>query len=109
MTDTPARDFLLPRLEALLAEAKARGISRDVAVAVLIDLVEGPGFNDTPLDPLEDTAPVRDEDAPLTAPEEEAERRDEQPVLTGPDSAWSALGALGRTAGPGRLFRRRRR
>jgi hypothetical protein len=38
---------MLPRLIALLAEAEKAGIARDVAVAVLTDLVEGTDFNDT--------------------------------------------------------------
>ncbi len=54
MNATPARDFLSPRLIALINDATAHGITREVAVAVLIDLVTGPGFNDTPLDPRED-------------------------------------------------------
>ena len=41
---SPARDFLLPRLTALVDEAVASGIAGDVAVAVLIDLVTSPGF-----------------------------------------------------------------
>jgi hypothetical protein len=52
-------------LNALLAEARGRGISRDVAVAVLIDLVTGPGFNDVELDPLVDAPPVHPDNAPL--------------------------------------------
>ncbi len=64
-TDTPARDFLLPGLNALVAEAGSRGISRDVAVAVLIDLVTGPGFNDVALDPSQDAPPLHPDNAPL--------------------------------------------
>jgi hypothetical protein len=45
MTDTPAHAWLLPRLRALLDEADIAGISREVAVAVLADLIEGPEFN----------------------------------------------------------------
>ena len=56
--DTPARDFLLPRINAMLTEARGLGISREVAVAVLIDLVTGPGFNDVPLDPTQGAPPV---------------------------------------------------
>ncbi len=69
MTSTPARDFLLPRLTALLADAAAQGIAREVAVAVLIDLVTGPGFNDTPLDPRADDPPAQPETSPLTVDE----------------------------------------
>jgi hypothetical protein len=49
MTDTPVHDFLLPRLEQLLADAAANGIDRTIAVAVLTDIVTGPGMNPTHL------------------------------------------------------------
>ena len=55
---TPAHDFLLPRLTALLDEAAANGIARDVAVAVLTDLVTGPAFNTASPDPLADASPT---------------------------------------------------
>jgi hypothetical protein len=42
---TPARDFLEPRLTTLVDEAVARGFARQVAVAVLIDLITAPEFN----------------------------------------------------------------
>ena len=45
MTDTPARAWMHPRLIALLVEAKQAGIARDVAVAVITDLIEAPEFN----------------------------------------------------------------
>jgi hypothetical protein len=67
-TETPARDFLLPRLNALLADAAVAGFGRDVSVAVLIDLVTGPGFNDVPLDPREDD-PHGHEVAPVSITE----------------------------------------
>jgi hypothetical protein len=63
--DTPARDFLLPRINAMLTEARGLGISREVAVAVLIDLVTGPGFNDVPLDPTQDAPPVHPDNFPM--------------------------------------------
>ncbi|WP_419730418.1 hypothetical protein [Lichenicola sp.] len=47
MTDTPAHDWLLPRLEQLLTEAAQAGIERTVAIAVLTDLITGEGFNPT--------------------------------------------------------------
>ena len=52
--NTPAHDYLLPRLEALVSDAVAHGIGRDVAVAVLIDLVTSPRFNTAAPDPLAD-------------------------------------------------------
>jgi hypothetical protein len=57
MTDAPARDFLLPRLTALLDETVARGIAREVAVAVMIDLVTSPQFDTAAPDPTADSAP----------------------------------------------------
>jgi hypothetical protein len=56
-SNSPAHDFLLPRLTALVDEAVAKGIARDVAVAVLIDLVTSPGFDTAAPDPKADSAP----------------------------------------------------
>jgi hypothetical protein len=39
MSPTPLHDWLTPRLEALLREAEAAGFARDVALAVLLDLI----------------------------------------------------------------------
>lgn len=44
-SETPVHDFLLPRITALVNEAMALGIQRDVAVVVLIDIVTAPRFN----------------------------------------------------------------
>ena len=41
-------DWLLPRLSALVAEAAAAGIDRDVSVAVITDLINGPDFSAAP-------------------------------------------------------------
>ena len=52
-SSTPAHDFLLPRLTRLIDDTVATGIARDVAVAVLIDLVTSPRFDEalpTPAD-----------------------------------------------------------
>lgn len=56
-SDSPAHAFLLPRLAALVDEAVAHGIPREVAVAVLIDLVTSPGFDTAAPDPAADSAP----------------------------------------------------
>ena len=56
-TNSSTRDFLLPRLSALVEEAVAIGIARDVAVAVLIDLVTSPRFDTAAPDPSDDSAP----------------------------------------------------
>ena len=42
---TPVHDWVKPRLDALVAEAISNGMDRDVIVAVLTDIVEGPGYN----------------------------------------------------------------
>ena len=49
MTDTPAHDWLRPKLEQLLTEAETAGIERSIAIAVLTDIVTGVGFNPTHL------------------------------------------------------------
>ncbi len=46
--ETPLHDWMTPRLENLLAEAERAGFARDAAVAVAIDLIEGPLFNPAP-------------------------------------------------------------
>lgn len=56
-SDSPAHDFLLPRLGALLSQAVSNGFSREVAVAVMIDVVTSPAFNTAAPDPLDDSAP----------------------------------------------------
>ena len=58
--DSPVRDFMLPRLDALINDAVAHGFTRDVAVAVAIDLITSSRFVDTPLDPSADAAPQPD-------------------------------------------------
>jgi len=55
MADTPLHDWLRPRLQSLLDEAAEAGFPRDVAEAVLIDLVTSTEFND-PAPPLIDRA-----------------------------------------------------
>jgi hypothetical protein len=55
--DTLAHEFLLPRLTALVNEAVASGIAREVAVAVLIDLATSPGFDTAAPDPHADCEP----------------------------------------------------
>ncbi len=56
-SDTPGHDFLLPRLTELVRQAEANGIGREVAVAVLTDLITGPQFNDALPDPAADSEP----------------------------------------------------
>lgn len=54
---SPAHDFILPRLIALLDEAVAAGIARDVAVAVLIDIATSPPFDTASVDTTADSMP----------------------------------------------------
>jgi hypothetical protein len=53
---------MLPLVKALVEHAVASGIDRGVAVAVLIDLVTSPSFNDAsddaPAAPADETGPV---------------------------------------------------
>lgn len=56
-SNTPAHDFLLPRLTGLIDEALAVGIAREVAVAVLIDLVTSPRFDQAVPSSKDDSAP----------------------------------------------------
>ena len=43
---TPVRDWIQPRLDALLADGVKNGMDRQVMVAVITDIIEGPGYND---------------------------------------------------------------
>ena len=54
---TPARDFILPRLTSLIDEAVAHGFARQVAVAVLIDLITAPDFDTADPDPKANSEP----------------------------------------------------
>ena len=51
MTDEPIHDWLRPRLRDLVAQAEAAGFNRQTVIAVLIDEITGPGFNDPPPKP----------------------------------------------------------
>jgi hypothetical protein len=66
---TPAHDFLLPRLTALVDAAVSTGLARDVVVAVLIDLITAAPFNTVDLDASQDVDPgpdfVRTPDDPV--------------------------------------------
>jgi hypothetical protein len=48
VTQTSPHEWLRPRLAALVAEAAAAGIARDVSVAVITDLINGPLSAATP-------------------------------------------------------------
>ncbi len=54
MTTISPHDWLRPRLNALVEEAASSGIARDISVAVITDLINGPGFaSDAPALPDE--------------------------------------------------------
>jgi hypothetical protein len=57
---SPVHNYLLPRLTALVNEVVATGVERDVAVAVLIDLVTSPEFDTAAPDPTADSEPHPD-------------------------------------------------
>ena len=59
-SSTPAHDYMLPRITALVAEAIKSGIARDVAVAVLTDILTAPEFDTAVPDPQTDSAPHQD-------------------------------------------------
>jgi hypothetical protein len=68
-SDSPVHDFVLPRLTALVDDAVAAGATREVAVAVIIDLITSSRFDTAAPDPKTDSAPhadwERSADAPL--------------------------------------------
>lgn len=61
-SQAPVRDYLLPRVTALIDEAVATGAAPDVVVAVLIDIITSPRFDTAAPDPLADSEPHRDWD-----------------------------------------------
>ena len=59
-SDTPVRDYLLPRLAALVDDAVAEGAERSVAVAVLIDLITSSTFDTAAPDATAGSSPHPD-------------------------------------------------
>jgi hypothetical protein len=57
-SDSPARDFRLPHRTALIDDAVAAGYAREVAVAVLIDLITSPRFDTAVPDRTADADPL---------------------------------------------------
>jgi hypothetical protein len=84
---TPVRDWIVPRLDALIAEGVKNGMDRQVIVAVITDIIEGPGYNDVV---------AREEDAPqptgLTDPAQEPIPASVLPVSRGEWFPWSDSG-----------------
>jgi len=48
MPDTDPFEFLRPRLSVLVDDAEQAGIARDISVAVITDLINGPLFSPAP-------------------------------------------------------------
>jgi hypothetical protein len=67
-SDSPIHDFVLPRLTALVDDAVAAGTTREVAVAVIIDLITSARFDTAAPDPDTDSAPHSDWDRSADAP-----------------------------------------
>jgi hypothetical protein len=72
-TGTPARDFLQPRLTALVDDAVASGFARQITVAVLIDLITAPDFD----------ADSSDAEADLASHPDYERSADELPLIGG--------------------------
>ncbi len=49
MTQTPVHDWLLPRLQQLIADGGAAGFAREAVLAVLVDLATAPPIDKEPL------------------------------------------------------------
>ncbi len=47
---TPLHDWLAPRLAALVQAGEAAGFERSAVVAVIIDLITAPPYDEAPLD-----------------------------------------------------------
>jgi hypothetical protein len=78
-SQSPVRDYLLPRVAALVSDAVAAGAARDVVVAVIIDIITSPQFDTAAPDPRADSAPhpdwERSADAVLVNPSTVANER----------------------------------
>jgi hypothetical protein len=46
MSDTPAHDWLRPRLAELVRQAELAGLERSTVIAILTDLITAPPFNE---------------------------------------------------------------
>ncbi len=54
MAEIEPRNWLFPRLETLVADAEQAGITRDMAVALVSDIINGPPFNVGPAPTADD-------------------------------------------------------
>lgn len=52
-SDTPVHDWLRPRLADLVQQAERAGFLREAVVAVIMDLMTAPPYDDSPPPPLE--------------------------------------------------------
>ena len=105
-SEAPAHSFLLPRLTALVDEAVANGIARDVAVAVLIDLITAPPFNTSSIDPSANDAPQPDYDRSPDDPVLVARLEALREAGANPFTEWQVPNAvIALKQGAGRLIR----
>jgi hypothetical protein len=58
MTERPIHDWMLPRLQRLLAEAATAGFARAPCVAVIADIMMTPEFNTAPPPPEPEIRPI---------------------------------------------------
>lgn len=58
MPTTPVHDWIMPRLDAMIAEAVKNGMDRQVVVAVITDIVEGPAYNEAVVRPQDEPQPT---------------------------------------------------
>lgn len=89
MAQILAHEWYTPKLEALLAEADAAGIARDVSVAAITDLVNGKLSAPTP--PPSEANPDQD----IGEPDSAVHRGPEAGMLSGGEGVPNPLDHLG--------------
>jgi hypothetical protein len=53
ISDTPVHDWLRPRLAELVQQAERAGFLREAVVAVIMDLITAPPYDDDAVPPVE--------------------------------------------------------
>jgi hypothetical protein len=95
MTDVSPHEWLRPKLVALVQEAETAGIARDVSVAVITDVVNGPGFSYGP--------PETDEAWNQDPGEPDGAVNPNEPMSTEPSIGASVGNPMGRVGRRGRF------
>ena len=67
ISDTPVHDWLRPRLAELVQQAERAGFLREAVVAVIMDLITAPPYDDAPCRRLNDQVTTRSAGRVLTA------------------------------------------